>query len=526
MVGRWLRVAVWWATAATAAWGGCAEPGPTYFPVAPLAEERLADGRVSRLYDLSGDGSADYSEVLSAEGRVALLRYDVNGDGTFEEEVARRTAGAAARDNRHLVLILDSVPFAMVDVMWRQGRFRLFAPPSRVISPFPVMTDLSLAEFFGTSPSPAVESMYYDGHALQGGYLNYAAEGNAGWNANTSYHLIHFIHSVAYLQPRTWFEHELGKIQRFFYATDDNPFVGYVVTTSGLGAHFGRDGHQPALVKLDRFCQSVMHAMRGRVEITLMSDHGHNLVPSRRIPLSELLGAMGYRVADRLEGPQDVVVPEFGVVTCAAVYTRSAASVARDLAGVDGIDLTMHREGEAVMVRSRRGVARVWRGTGGYGYACEEGDPLELRAILDGLRADGAERADGTFDDRVLFEATKGHRYPDALQRVWRPFDGLMTYTPDVLVSVEDGWHAGSALQTELVDISSTHGSLNAASSLGFVMSTAGSVPEYVRMEDLRRELRALGVPFEVAEPERAAPGTPRSMAEPMKSSGSNQPGV
>lgn len=123
MVGRWLRVAVWWATAATAAWGGCAEPGPTYFPVAPLAEERLADGRVSRLYDLSGDGSADYSEVLSAEGRVALLRYDVNGDGTFEEEVARRTAGAAARDNQHQVPIVCAAEPGDQPVSGHDGSF-------------------------------------------------------------------------------------------------------------------------------------------------------------------------------------------------------------------------------------------------------------------------------------------------------------------------------------------------------------------------------------------------------------------
>lgn len=483
--------------------GGCAEPGPKYFPAAPMAVEKQADGGENRLYDLTGDGLADFGEQLSAQGRVIVLRFDANDDGTLDEEVVRRITDAAAGDGDHhqLVLILDSVPFVMVNELWQQGRFRLFAPPSRVISPFPVMTDLSLSEFFGTSPSPGVESLYYDGHELQGGYLNYAAEGNAGWNRYANYHMIHFIHAVAYLQPWPWFNHELGKIQRLFYESSENPFIGYAVTPSAIGAHFGRDGHQTALIKLDRFCQAVMYHLRGKVEITLMSDHGHNLMPSRRIPLSDLLKAFGYHVTEKLKGPEDVVVPEFGVVTCSAIYTQSAGSVARDLVGVEGIELTMCKEGDRIAVRSRTGLAHIWKGTSGYGYTCEWGDPLELLPILDRLRGDGLVLPDGTINDQVLFEATRAHRYPDGVHRVWRSFHGLMTHTPDVLISVQDGWHTGSAMQTKMVNISATHGGLGDLSSLGFVMSTLGRVPDYVRMQDLLRELRALGVPFRVEEP-------------------------
>lgn len=504
---RWLRqlaaLAVLFATSAILL-GGCAEPGPKYFPAAPLSVEERSDGGEDRLYDLTGDGQPDYSESLSPQGQVILLRFDPDAQGNFATEVARRLNDAPHPEgDRHLVVILDSTPFIMVDEMWRQGRFRLFAPPSTIISPFPVMTDLSLSEFFGVSPAPAVESQYYDGKQMQGGYLNYAAEGNAGWNLNTSYRLIHFMHSVAYLQPWTWFDHELGKIQRLFFQSSESPFIGYVVTTSGIGAHFGRNGHQAALIKLDRFCQAVMHELRGRVQITLFSDHGHNLLPSQRIPLSGLLEEFGYRVTEKLSRPEDVVVPEFGVVTCAAIYTKSAETVAADIAGVEGIDLAMYRDAGDVVVRNRNGIARVRKSPSGYSYACDLGDPLELLPILDQLRQAGSVFPDGTVDDRVLFDATKSHKYPDALHRIWRAFNGLVVHTPDVLISVRDGWHTGSGLMTRLVDISATHGSLNDLSSLGFVMSTLGRVPDHVRMEDLRRELRAIGVPFRIEEPAR-----------------------
>lgn len=494
--------------AAIATGSGCAGPGPKLAPVAPLESVSTDTGEVEHRYDMNNDGRPDYAEVLNADGRIHSLRFDTDDDGILEATVDRLGSGASVGD-RQLVVLLDSIPYGVVRDAWQAGRFRLFPPPSRVISPFPVMTDLSFSEFFGVSPSPGAESEYYDGKILHGGYDVYAAEGNAGWIDHTDYHLQFIAHAVAYLWPDIWYGHELGKIQRHFFRGQENPFVGYVVTTSGLGATQGRSGHQSALVRLDRFCQAVMFELRGRVQITLMSDHGHCLLPSKRIPLSDLLKKFGYRVTSRLRGPDDVIVPEFGVVNFAGVYTKSPGSVARDLIGVDGIELTTFLDkDDSVVVQSRDGLARIRRSAGGgYAYDCEQGDPLQLLPVVDALRRNGEVGPDGSIADDALFDSTKDHLYPDALHRLWRAFHGLMVNPPDVMISVQDGWHCGSALMTRLVDVSAAHGSLNAESSSGFVMTTNGQLPEVIRMEALRAELVRLGVGFGSDRAEESRPG-------------------
>ena len=488
---------------------GCAGPGPKLAPAAP-AETKPINGGVERYYDMTGNGKLDYAETLSGDGQITLLRFDTDEDGNFEETVRRlRAGGPDDAADRHLIILLDSIPYGVVLDAWNAGRFRLFPPPSRVISPFPVMTDLSFSEFFGVSPSPGAESEYYDGEKLRDGYDVYAAEGNAGWISHTDYHLIFFAHAVAYLWPDIWYDHELGKIQRHFYRTTHSPYVGYSVTTSGLGATQGRDGHQAALIKLDRLCQAVMFELRGRLQITLMSDHGHCLVPSKRIPLSNLLEEFGYHVSKRLKGPQDVVVPEFGVVNYGGVYTQSPAQVASDLVGVDGVDFATYLDEDgAVVVQSHDGLATIRYGDDGGRYECRHGDPLKLLPVIEALRAEGKVGPDGFISDAALFEATKEHLYPDALQRLWRTYHGLMLHPPDVMISVQDGWHCGSALMTKLVDIRAAHGSLNLDSSSGFAMTTNGSLPSVVRMQDLRGYLDRLGVhiPGPAAETESPAP--------------------
>lgn len=474
---------------------GCPAPGPAMFPPSPLAVKRTPTDLEERLYDLTGDGRPDYRERLGTDGRIALLRFDDDGDGADLEDVSWPQRDAA--DLRHLVLILDSIPFDMVNDAWRNGRFRLFFPPSPTISPFPVMTDVSLSAFFGVLPSLAVESEYYDGKRLNDPYATYAKELVAGpWLAYTDYHLNNVAHAFGYLAPEPWYDHELGRIQRRFLRSKKSPYVAYLMGPSALGAHQGRNGHLTALVRLDRTCQAIVHRLRGRVQITLMSDHGHNLVPSRRIPLADVLARCGYRVRSRLRDPADVVVPEFGVTTYAGIYTLSPARVARDVAGIEGVDFTTYLDAnDEVVIVGRRGVARIASNGAGFRYQCESGDPVRLLRIVESLTATNAVDRNGFVNDRALRRATKDHDYPDPLHRLWRAFHGQTVHTPDVIVSIRDGWHCGSRLQSALVDVQATHGNLGRASTCGFVMSTAGRVDDMARMEDLAGALRAIGVP-------------------------------
>lgn len=475
--------------------GGCAGPGPDLFPIAPIKVKQLSDGTTERQYDTNNDSQADYAQRLSGDGLVTVLRYDTDGDGLMELDIS--APAASTGNDRHLVIILDSIPFDMVREMQQEGRFRLFHHAGRIISPFPVMTDLCLAEFFGASPCLAVEAQRYDGQHLNGGYGTYATKENSPWLACVDYYLDFKNHWMVYFWPDAWFSHELRRIQEIFRQKSDGNLIGYCVGTSALGAKLGRDGHRAALIKLDRFCQSIVHRMKGHVQITLLSDHGHNLKHSRYMPLSEIISRCGYRVTDRLEKPGDVVVPEFGVVTCASIYTRQPASVARDLIGVEGIELTVYQDERGdVIVLGRDGSACITRTDTGYRYVPQSGDPLQLKPILDALAQRGAINPDGSVEDRVLFEATVDHTYPDVVHRLWHAFNGLIAYTPDVLISIEDSYHCGRRFMSEAIDLAAAHGNLHRLSSSGFVMTTAGQLPPVVRMGDLADVLRDLDVPI------------------------------
>ena len=460
----------------------------------PFAVESRTGGGTDRLYDTDRSGQADYAEVLSPDGMVIALRYDTTGDGALDLDIDLDEA--RKEDCRHLIIIVDSIPFTMVRDLWHKGRFRLFHPPGRVISPFPVMTDLCLSELFGTTPCPGVESEYYDGRTLMNGYLVYASEGNVPWQRHVDYHLSSVAHAVAYLGPREWYGHELRRIQELFMESAQARFAGYIVGTSALGARLGRNGHQEGLIQLDRFCQWITFKTRGRTHITLLSDHGHNLVRSERIPLPNILEEFGYRVRRTLEKPGDVVVPEFGMVTCAAIHTRDPELVAGDVVGVEGVELTAYCDArDRVVVMSREGRAEISRSPAGFRYARDYGDPLRLEPILADLAACGKADGDGFVGDEVLMDATLGHVYPDVVYRLWRAFHGLTEHTPDVLVSIRDGWHCGSPAMSNLVQLRAAHGSLRQSSSSGFSMTTAGVLPGVVRMERLAGRLEALDVP-------------------------------
>jgi predicted small lipoprotein YifL len=491
-------------TAAVGTISGCAAPGPDYFPPAPLAVERAPDGRIEQLHDTNRDGRADYAERLGESDRIELLRFDLDQDGRFELEVPRASTRALSDSTsfpprtdakRHLIIIVDSVPFHLVRELWDQGRFRLFYSPCRVIAPFPVMTDPSLTEFFGLGPCPAVESEYFDGRQLNAGLANYLNQWNTPWLAQVDYRLAPIAHGSAYLSPDAWNEHELGRIQRRFEQSTARRYAGYCVSTSALGMQRGDDGHRAGLVRLDRLCQLLMYRGRGQLEITLLSDHGHNNIRSRRVVLRDRLAGLGYHVGRTIGSPRDVVVPEFGAVSCVAIHTHSPAAVAADVSAFEGVELCAFRDGDAVVVLSNAGAARIVRRGSRYAYIVERGDPLQLAGVLAELDARGAVDADGFIDDRALYEATREHSYPDPAYRLWRAFHGLLAHTPDVLVSLQEGYYAGSPGFTAWIDVGSVHGNLRSPSSCGFAMTTAGPLPDVLRMEDLAEALERFGVP-------------------------------
>jgi len=63
---------------------------------------------------------------------------------------------------RRLLLCLDGVPHKLIEQAKTRGLFANFGPPTRLLSPFPTMTNVALAAMFGASPPVGYESLYFD----------------------------------------------------------------------------------------------------------------------------------------------------------------------------------------------------------------------------------------------------------------------------------------------------------------------------------------------------------------------------
>ena len=218
---------------------------------------------------------------------------------------------------------------------------------------------------------------------------------------------------------------------------------------------------------------------------------------SQRIDLHRALSRFGYRVRDNLQEVGDVVLPEFGVVTYAGIHTLNPPAVAGDVVGIEGVDLAAYMNAsDQIVVLSRTGRATITKRGQRFRYEPEFGDPLRLAKIIETLRGGNGVDPDGFVDDGALFDASSGGVYPDAVHRLWRAFHGLTLHTPDVLLSVLEGYHCGAKLMSDHLELRAAHGSLNQLSSYAFVMTTCGALQPTIRMEDLKSALTKLGVPF------------------------------
>src|SRR4051812_24511632 len=76
---------------------------------------------------------------------------------------------------RRLLLCLDGVPHRLIESAKSRGLFESFGAPTRLLSPFPTMTNVALSEMFGATAPSGYESLYFDrqNKELRGGIRKY-----------------------------------------------------------------------------------------------------------------------------------------------------------------------------------------------------------------------------------------------------------------------------------------------------------------------------------------------------------------
>lgn len=412
-----------------------------------------------------------------------------------QQTAAATETRAAAMGTRHIIICVDGVGFSTIQKMRAEGRFKTFREPSRMISPFPTLTNLALSEILrpaGASTPAGYEDNFFDVDAnkMRGGVLNRLRGDkfiDGTFRELFDYHPSAIKSGLGYAAPplSTYVEaiSDLVRLRQKARSSREPVFFAYTGATDSL-AHLGGEKLVRSFLKqLDDSITDIVRDSAVPVEVTIFSDHGNHYRGYKRVKLKSPLQRAGFRFDGRIKDDRSVVLPQFGLVGCAVLFTRESneARLAAVLAGVTGVDFIAYETNELVHIVSRDGAARIERRGGRYRYIAERGDPLGVAASMRELTAQGKADGDGFIEDADWFAATRGGVRPDAVRRVYEGASAGVGNRANVIVNFDDGFYTGSSTLDIFAFLKATHGNLGREQSFGFIMSTRQDLPDYVR---------------------------------------------
>jgi hypothetical protein len=385
---------------------------------------------------------------------------------------------------RRLLLGLDGVPHKLMEQAKSRGLFESFGTPTRLLSPFPTMTNVALSAMLGASPPAGYESLYFDRAAgeLRGGIRKYIGRRTpdkvpSSYMDDLDYQEPLPFEFLIYVAPEKIWRADMQRFrERFRAAPQDRDYFAFLKATDGLLHAQGPDRLAIALESLDKILREIQQYCGDEIEIVMFSDHGMNLEENRRANLASTLQRRGFRV----------VIPAFGLCSYAAIYCHDAdqiPEIAVASVEVTGIDFAVYKDAADVVLESERGRARIeyQPDTESYRYVMASDDPLELGSFDNGFASED-----------VWFERTAGHRYPNALPNIYKSlFTPRVKHTADILLSLKDGYYYGWTPFGRFVRLAATHGNALQASSNAFLMSTNRQFPPFVGADDAKPLLRA-----------------------------------
>ena len=449
------------------------------------------------------------SEVCHSHDPTPLVTARSVATDESERRAALRLLKTQARPRR-LLLGLDGVPFDMITEAKSRGLFDNFRAPARLLSPFPSMTNVALAEMLRASPPNGYESRYFDREAreLRGGVGKYIGRRTpdkvpSSYMDELDYQEPLPFEFLIYVAGEAVWKADMRRFrERFLAAHRARDFFGFIKATDGLLHQRGPARLAVALESLDRLLRGIQKECGAETEIMLLSDHGMNLQENRRIHLQTHLRGCGYEFVGNMRKPRGrrrVSTPAFGLCGYAALYCgeeTDKAELADALRQLEGIDFSVYRgEGPRAVVTGARGTATIEREErrGGvfFRYAQRDGDPLRLKEAVCAIEGEGQFDERGFAPDAAWLAHTSNHEYPDALANIYGSVHSpRVRHTADVLVSTHDGHYCGWTPFSRYTRVLATHGNALLASSSAFMMSTHRDFPAHVRSTEARPFLR------------------------------------
>ena len=413
-------------------------------------------------------------------------------------------SGGRARGPRTLLLALDAVPYRVFEEARRRGAFSDWPSPSALVAPFPTVTHVAFASLFqplGAAPSQHYELRHFDvptNRMAGGSPVHYGRDAPPWSEFLDSPHRSLTSELSNYVSPGWAAHRELDEIERELFASERDVVVAYVGGTDGIMHLFGDDAGIEFLMDLnERLVTTIRRHMRLRrrpLRIALFSDHGCGSCRVHHATgFDDLLRDEGFRVVERLERPEDVVAPAFGLVNFGALFLRDAdraGAAALAVAGHDAVEMAAYSSEPGVIdVVSPVGRSRItWRGPPGaerYAYQDQGGDSLRLTEAYNRLVAGGLVDTDGYVSEDDWLRESAFEDFPDPLRRLATALTGNRVKSrADVLFSLGPSWALGlrSAVVGSWVrhgSLKGTHGGLDRDSTLAFyaVSDPAFSLP-------------------------------------------------
>jgi hypothetical protein len=407
-------------------------------------------------------------------------------------------AGCALEDPqapRTLVVAVDGIPLSLIQQARELGAFAEWPEPVPLVSTFPSVTNIAFTAMFqpfDIAPARGYEVKFYDlrYNKVFGGSPKGYADRLFAWRDVFDVTGRSVGGKLAiYTGPLGAARDELEEGEKVLFSSDEELLFVHVGATDAALHLKGYPRIVEFLVELDAWLRQLVARHRkelGReLRLVLLSDHGNTDEKVRRVSgIRTALRDVGFEPREHLIDPPDIVAVTFGIVSYGALFLAEperAEVASRAVAGVEGVDFATWRAGDTlVRVVSTRGDADIeWqdRSDGRYYRYRDTGDPLEFGASREALDAEGKLDGEGFAHGDDWLVASIDSPYPGALRRLVEAGTAeFVTNHATVLLSTLPGyaWGLRSAHWSSRLaggKLEGTHGALDRASSLGFLLT-------------------------------------------------------
>jgi hypothetical protein len=403
---------------------------------------------------------------------------------------------------KRIVLCLDGIPYRVLKALHDKGHFKAFAAPGRLISVYPSLSSISWSSILGLPAEPGYQAVYYS-NALNK-QMGVTARKMKGSRFQSRMHHRHkgiIGHGLAYVAPFAMGKRQLKHLisELIDHKGSRTAFI-YAYQTDPIAHMNGREKLERILKVVDEELGKLQAAFTKRygekLEIVIVSDHGHTLVSGKLVKLGKHLKKHGWKVEKKVRKPNHASFTTAGILSSISLHCQEASEpeLARLVNLMDGVDLATYDVGGVKQfIVKRDGIARVDYDPArkAYAYTVVSGvDPLAYLPVYQALAAKGKVSADGYATSRDLFDATVAHEYPDAISRIRRGHTSLVRNPANVVVSLKTAYENGAGIvkfTARLRGRSGTHGALDQTNSAGIFLTNYRPTVPAIRTRDFAK---------------------------------------